>query len=155
MESLGAWPCWLHAPKSILQLEYHAEGDGALAGALRGCGLEGGMGMELTGCQQGKVPDSPVEPVTVAATSEHTFVGQGRPCNLAGAEWALVKLSWGRKRGRKEDRKGSGGRAVNGDERQEWRKGRGGHGERQEGKKERRAEERERKEGIRGGRKSG
>ena len=64
MEELGSMallaPC---SQKAFCSLNIMLRGMGRWRGALRGCGLEGGMGMRLTGCQlRGKVPDGPVEP---------------------------------------------------------------------------------------------
>lgn len=53
-------PC---SQKAFCSLNIMLRGMGRWRGAPRGWGLEGGMGMRLTGCQlRGKVPDGPVEP---------------------------------------------------------------------------------------------
>ena len=53
-------PC---SQKAFWSLKIILRGMGRWRGVLRGCGLEGGMGMRLTGCQlRGKVPEGPAEP---------------------------------------------------------------------------------------------
>lgn len=53
-------PC---SQKAFWSLKIMLRGKGRWRRALRGWGLEGGMGMRLTGCQlRGRVPEGPAEP---------------------------------------------------------------------------------------------
>lgn len=53
-------PC---SQKAFCSLNIMLRGMGRWRGTPRGWGLEGGMGIRLTGCQlRGKVPDGPEEP---------------------------------------------------------------------------------------------